>query len=295
MLEKINVSLYGSGDRGCPLRAEIISCDHCDSCSFYKNNTCLKVTSAFASTKCIYGQLSKVKGYTKYASKYSDFKWKYKEDAMYDKLERPASHNVLGVIGDYVYINLHTVEIRERRPDDRGWDFRFFKLPSGLEVALHVPFGGCDPSFILKTDLEDLSKDGLLYRLFVETPLTIFDRTPIRSYQAETLPYLAECLRKHLPELATKFFKLYPDFDYKINYVGRKAYINTLPIGTVIKDCHSNKFTLVDLDTLVCEEYSSAFIPFDIRKGYLKLKLTGKETIEIESNDQVGENTKFIE
>jgi len=294
-MEKINVSLYGSGDRGCPLRAEIISCDHCGSCSFYKNHTCLKVTSAFASTKCIYGQLNKVKGYTKYASKYSDFKWKYKEDPMYHKLERPASHNVLGVMGDYVYINLHTIEIRERRPDDRNWDYRFFKLPSGLEVALDVPFCGCDPSFILKTDLEDLSKDGLLYRLFVETPVTIFDRKPIISYQSETLPYLAECLRKNLPELATKFFELYPNFDYKINYIGRKAYINTLPVGTVIKDNHGNKFTLIDQDTLACEEYSGIFMPFDTKKGYLKFKLTGKEIVKIDSNNQVGENTKFVE
>lgn len=294
-MEKINVALYGDGSRDAPTRAEIIQCDHCHECSFYKNKTCVRVTSFFANTDCLYGKIIREKGFTKRAMKYSSYCSEHRADPMYHQLSRPASHNVLGVIGEYVYIRIPTVEIHERHERDSNWDWSFFKLPSGKEVALHVPFGTCYPSYILKSDLEDISENGLLYKIYTKVPYTIFDHKPIKRYQTEELPYLTECLKKQLPELAEKFFAKYPTFNYEVNYVGRKVYLNTLPIGTVLKDSHSNIFTLADNETLICEDYKSYWLPFNCKRGRLEIKLTGKEIFTIEANDQVGENTKFVE
>ena len=73
---KIDVKLYGGksifGGKETPLEAVIISCDKCDECSFYKNNTCFKIRSL--GKHCKYGTSRTVTGYTSRAKKYYDFR-----------------------------------------------------------------------------------------------------------------------------------------------------------------------------------------------------------------------------
>ena len=289
-MKKIRVGLYG-GVGKTPLRAEVISCDHCESCGLYKRGYCLRVTAPFTNASCKYGKTSKDVGYTTRSYKYHEFESKWKADEAYNANIRRPSSAVVAEIGDYVYLGISFVSVAEVNDDSPLYDHVVVGA-SGARYNLWQPLFGSEGGFVLKQDAEDISKQGMLYQLFKFTPRTLFESAEIESYRKEALPDFAMALKRGMPDLAKRFFDAWPEFDYSPNYVGKKAYISTLPQGIEIKDRSNNLFRL-EGDELVCDDYRSAFLPFGARSGSVRIKLTGKETYEIKSNGEVGPGTKI--
>lgn len=75
--KKINISFFGGSSlfskKESPLIAEIISCCESDNCDLYKEGKCLHITRPFGCL-CKYGNKERIKGYTRKARKYSNFR-----------------------------------------------------------------------------------------------------------------------------------------------------------------------------------------------------------------------------
>lgn len=268
---KINVSLYGGksifkGVRETPLEAEIIYCDQTNECQLYKEGKCLRCRKMFSTEDCKYGHKEIIKGYTSRASKYYTFKTQYQEDNKYNAL-REQTGATIAKVGDFVFLN-------------RIYGNRLFS----------------DNSFFIdKQALNDLSETGVLYRTLTDKPRAFFDNTVIKDYQEKIVPDLCLSLRKNFPEIAKEFFYKYPELDKAPNYVGKKAFINTLVNGSVIKDCHRCEWVIKD-GKAYCDNYTASLSPefYGAIKRSIVIELSGKETCEITDNSQVDENTKFV-
>jgi len=290
-MKKIRVGLYGGIGRT-PLRAEVISCDHCESCDLYKRGYCLRVTRPFADTNCKYGTRSCITGYTTRSYKYHEFESKWKADEAYGvNIDRPSS-TVVAEIGDYVYLGISFVAVTEAKDKPDPYDTVVVGA-SGTKYIVWQPLIKSSGGFVLKQDIEDISERGLLYQLFRFIPTALFGGDKIKDYQEKVLPDFVIALKRGMPDLAKRFFKAWPKLDYSPNYIGKKAYINTLPQGIEIKD-HLNNIYKLEGDELICDNYHNAFMPFDAESGKIRIKLTGKETYEIKSNDEIGPDTKIV-
>lgn len=277
-MKKINVGLYGGkgifGGRETPLNAKIIYCDTCDSCDLYKENKCLNVVAPF-SASCKYGRVESAKGYTSRAAKYYDFRDKYKNDEVYGKLSYPNTFSFVE-IGDYYVTNIAHTRIY--------WDDQI-----GLcgEWKIEVPFIGSAISFIPK----DKFTLDLLTRIVEFTPVNI-NYQSIRD-DASVNNFLV-AVRKKLPELYDEFVKRNPKYkDITYDSVGKLAYISTMTDGSELVDHMKNKFILKD-GYLICDNYNSSLLPFNGKKGELKMKVTDDMKYQITDNSQVDENTRYF-
>ena len=142
---------------------------------------------------------------------------------------------------------------------------------------------------------EDFTND--LIKLICDAkPKTIFDRQEIKSYQEKIVPRFLYELKTEFKERYDNFIKEYTEYENKkINFVGRKAYINTLKNGSELLDCHKNKWK-IENDYLVCyEDDTSLHLPFYGGPTEIRIKITDKMTYIITNNGQVNENTKFAD
>lgn len=274
-MDKINVNLYGGksifGGRETPLEAEITYCDKYKECSFYKQGKCF--SAGRWKSDCKFGSKHREMGYTSRARKYYEFKNKWDNDECRYKLEEP--DNIVGKIGDIFVLN--TGYLYE---DESG---RYY---------IDTHFG--------KSPLIYVSKEKFtnnLIKLICEAkPRTIFDNGEIKSYQEKIVPRFLYELKTEFKEIYDSFIKEYPEYENKkINFVGRKAYINTLKNRSELLDCHGNKWK-IENDEIVCYNWST-WLPFgDKRKGTeTRIKITDEMTYKITDNEQVTENTKFAD
>ena len=138
----------------------------------------------------------------------------------------------------------------------------------------------------------------------VEKIKEIFDFEPralmggvIQDFQDKHIPKFLQHLKEDMPDKYNEFIKTYPQISAEAetissNYIGRKAYINTLNIGAVIP--HRKGEFIYDGKFLVCGDYNDTFMPFGNRGAYVRIKVTDNMTTEISDNAQVNEKTKFI-
>ncbi|PGT89836.1 hypothetical protein [Bacillus thuringiensis] len=279
----INVGLYGGksifGGREKPLEASVISCDMCNSCSYYKNNQCLSVREAFSS-KCKYGTVSTAKGYTKRARKYYTFRDKWEKHESYGKLKAPPQK--LGRIGDDVvfpYSHIH-IEVKENG-----------------EIKLENPAMFSNPRYYIPMGMFTVE---LIYKLCKFRPQALMGGE-IRSYREEEVPLFLAHLEEVLPELYRKFILTYPEYNTKIDYVGRKALLKTIEPSYVYYRSDNypqfNEKWKWDGEFLV---YTGGYVSkFKVASDYeiveIKLRPTDKTVVEIESNDQVTGDTVFVD
>lgn len=273
-MDKINIALYGGrglhGRKESPLRAEEVYCDRYNKCSLYKEGKCLKVSSSSDNIDCKYGELKSIKGYTSKAKKYYDFLEKYTEDTLYKKLRYPSDCRV-ALIDNYVLLNL--------------WLTRVNNI-DGEYVVKEAPLYGMG-SWIEK---DKLTCD-LLYKICNYGAKYHYEKA-IREYREKHIPHMLLELKKLMPELYKEFIGRYPEFYNEPDYVGRKAFIKTLVKGSIIRDCHGNKFQFTG-DKLVCKEWKLSFVPFDAGKAYIEIDVTDSMTYVIDDNTQADENTIF--
>lgn len=283
MEEKIiNVNLYGGksifGGRETPLRAEIISCDKCDKCSYYQNNQCLNVTAPF-SKGCKFGKINRIRGYTSRAQKYYTFKTKYEKHEQYNKLKYPS--NKLGLIDNmvvflYPYITINETENGNISLDDPGF---------GTNIA-YIQYEKFTPE--------------LINRICKFQPCAIMGGV-ITSYQNKTVPLFLAHLKEVLPNRYLEVKQSYPELIKEINYVGRKALLQTINPSQVHYESRNypqfNETWDWDGEFLI---YDSGYVSrFNITNQYeiinIKIKPTDKSEIIISDNKQVSDKTVFVD
>ena len=266
-MRKIDIKLYGGrglfGGRETPLEAVIISCDKCDKCSFYKNNTCLKIRNL--GKICKYGRRDTVQGYTSRAKKYYEFKRKYEQDECYSRLKRPNS--TIGKIDNEFVINLPFIRYEDGEIKD----------PSLGDSLIYINEKEFNNTFI--KELLDFKPHAMFGGI-------------ITDYQDKKVPNFLSDLKRNFKEIYENFIKEYPRYDTKVSYIGKKAYINTLNEDSVLIDCHNNEW-IKEKEEIVCYKWRT-WLPFNGSGTETRIKITEDMIYKITDNNQVNENTKFV-
>jgi hypothetical protein len=278
----IHIGLYGGkgifGGKETPQRAETITCDRFNECSYYKSGHCLNVTSPFSNC-CKYGHVSISHGYTSRARRYYEFGCRFRNDEKYNKLSHPPKK--LGLIGDmvvfpYAYIRINETENGELNIDNPGF---------GNNMAV-INYEKFTAEFIKK--------------LCSFRPQAIMGGT-IRDYQDKEVFLFLAHLKEVLPERHAEVKAKYPELVYEISYIGRKALLKTIAPSYVTYE--SRQYAQFDEkwrwdgETLMRE--SGYVSSFNVTKDYevleVKIKPSDKSVVKISSNEQVTENTVFID
>lgn len=282
MKEKIiNVGLYGGeglfGGKESPLEASVIRCDKYEECSYYKNNQCLKVR-AFLSGNCKYGSISNIRGYTSRAKKYYDFKSQWQKHEAYSKLKYPPQK--LGLIENEVVFPYSFIRVKK---NDNG---RF---------EIDVPFGSAI-SFI---DYQDFTVE-LIERICNFRPQAMMGGT-IKDYQSKIVPTFLAHLKEVFPEKYNELKDKKPELVKEVNYIGRTALLKTIKPSIVCYQSDRypqfNEKWEWDGELLI---YKNGYVSsFNITKDYevaeIRIKPSDKSTIKITSNEQVTNETVFID
>ncbi|GIN88668.1 hypothetical protein J6TS2_50540 [Heyndrickxia sporothermodurans] len=279
----INVGLYGGkgifGGKETPLEASVISCDKYESCSYYENNQCLAVRS-ISSAGCKYGKVNTVRGYTSRAKKYSQFKREWQNHEQYNKLSYPPQK--IGVIDGVIVFPYPFIKIE--------------KQENGKHSIQQPGLFNNSASFI---EIEKFNTD-LIYRICSYRPQALMGGE-IASYQKEKVPLFLSHLREVLPEIYEKFIAAYPKFGRKIDYVGRKALLKTIKPSLI--EYRSRDYPNLNNDWYwdgECLNYkwgyvSSVSVINDYEVVEFKLKPSEQTTVKISSNEQVTEQTIFVD
>lgn len=284
---KINVNLYGGkglfGGKETPLEADIISCDCAESCTFYKNSTCLKCR-AFLQPSCIFGSVRTVRGYTSRASKYYEFRETYTKDEAYNKLKYPTSN--IAIMRDTLYMNLRYTLVRKETDDNKNSSGRRFNGYILSEV------GFCRGDVFLP--LSDVTAE-LLNAIFSYTPRAMTGGA-ITDYKDKIVPDIIQSMRKVAPELHSKLIKDYPKYDVAPNYIGKEVYINSLKPNTIFN--YNNKEWMFDGEYLSTDNFDIGLgSPWWSQGGKysaVKIRVTDKMTFKVEDNSIVDEDTRFV-
>lgn len=266
-MKKIDIKLYGGksifGGKETPLEAVIISCDKCDKCSFYKNNTCLKIRSL--GKICKYGKRDEIQGYTSKAKKYYEFREKYEKDECYSKLKRPET--VIGKIDNEFVLNLPYI----------NYDEGEFKDPGFYNPLIYI-------------DEKNFTND-LIKKLLDFKPHAMFGGV-ITDYQDKEVPNFLSDLKTNFKEIYEDFIKEFPEYNTKVSYVGKKAYLGTLNNGSILIDCHKNEWIKEEKE-IVCYKWGT-WLPFKGSATETRINITEDMIYTITDDNQVNDNTKFL-
>lgn len=281
-MDVINVDLYGGkgifGGKETPLEASIISCDKYEQCSYFKSNQCLKVR-AFLSPGCKYGRVNNVRGYTSRAAKYYGFKKEWQSHEKYSKLKYPPQK--LGLIGNEIVFPYPYIDITNEEDGT---------------VKVKSPGFGSHIAFIPK---EHFTVD-LIKRICSFRPHAIMGGE-IKDYQSKIVPLFLAHLKEVMPDKYEELSKESSEIVKEINYVGRRALLKTINQSDVHYKSSSypqfNEQWHWDGENLT---YSKGYVhEFNITKDYevasIKIIPSDKSIITISSNEQVSEQTVFID
>lgn len=278
-MDIINVALYGGksifGGKEEPLIAEIIYCDKYKKCSYYRNNTCLNV----GFKQCDFGYIEKVKGYTSRAKKYHEFKSRWMKHEKYNKLK--LANKKLGIIDDVVVIPYSYFTINEKEDGD-------------IEIFTNP--------FIHKLNFIKLEKltTKLIKRICDYKPTSLFGKE-IKDYKRKCVPLFLSHLKEILPDKYSEFISNYPKYADRINYVGRIAYLKTINPSYVCYRSETNPelnekwYWDGEYLHFIEGHVSKVFVTDNYEVIEFKLKPSDKSTIVITDNEQVNENTIFVD
>lgn len=292
--KKICVNLYGGkgwfSRKETPLQADIIYCDRADECSFYKSGKCLECRTLFH-RGCDFGKTETIKGYTSRAAKYYDFKEKWKSDPLYNKCDFPTKR--VGLLRDVLYLNLSYVEVHRYNSERYGETYR--TATDGYVVEDPGMFGGSHYVFIPVDELTD----DLLKKILSYSPHTVFDYKTIKDYQEKVVPDISLGLRCVVPDLWSRFIEKYPEMDVAPNYVGKKAFINSLKPGTVFEDDKKRKWVYDGSCVRSLGEISiglySPWLTQGAEMTFAEFKVNDKMTFTVTDNAMVDDDTRFDE
>lgn len=287
MKEKICVNIYGGkgllGGKETPLEADVVFCERASECSFHEEGKCLLCRSFMQPSRCPYGRVETVKGYTSRAKKYYDFKRQWESDPTYGKLRYP--NGLVSVMGDTLYIYTNYVDVHTRNERDEKW-----RRDINGYVIGNCGFG-CNYVFL---PIKDVSNE-LLYAIFEYSPTGLMGGS-IDAWKAKRVPEILQGLKKCVPEIYAKFVLEYPEYNYAPNYIGKKAFVDSLAPGTI--------FTVKGKKWLYDGEFVSSATEIDIGSSspwwlqggtetLVKIRVNPRMTIEVTDNSIVDDNTRF--
>lgn len=283
-MEVIHVGLYGGkgifGGREKPLEASIISCDMKDQCSLYAQGQCAAIRS-FGGGGCKHGKQTVERGYTSRAKKYSKFRDKWRNHEKYGALK--PNTKKLAVIGDEIYFSYPHINL---------------EVDEGRNVKLDGPsFGFGDKTTYIP---KETFTPELIKRICDYRPQALMGGT-IGSYREEVVPLFLSHLKEVMPGLYKEFITKHKGYVESINYVGRKAYIHSLEpcnVAYVSRNYPNlDNYWYWDGEQLIYKSgyISSISIVSDYEIETIKLKPSENATIKITNNDQVTNDTKFVD
>ena len=283
MMEKISVNLYGDG-RQSAVVADVIYCDRAEQCSFYQNGKCLEERALF-NPGCQFGKTDSIRGYTRRAAKYDSFISRWRNDPMYNKTEPPQS--LVAVMGDHLFINTGLVYVRKRRDDDDKWQ----KDVNGY-IITNPGFGAC----FLFLPIEEATNE-LLKAIFSYRPVGLFDNDIGKQWKEERVPRILQDMKWCAPDIYDRFTSEFPEYIFAPNYVGKNVYVNSLKPGT--RFTHNGQAWIYDGEYVTSEKEIGIglYSPWCIQgsdRCVVKLKVSDKMTVKVESNDIIDENSRFM-
>lgn len=246
-----------------------IYCKNSEDCPFLKGGTCISLSFTCS---CPYGRKVKQTGPTRRAKGF--YSWIKKQEDAFKQKNAGILHGApdkMVYLGEYVYL-----------------PYSFLNTNKAIPFETHGSLFVTGSKFLLK-------------KLFtVDVVSAIVNHRPqammggeITSYQLEEVPKFLSHLKEVDPVLYSEFAKINPERASKeINYVGRLAYIKTLPVGTNVVGFEW------DGKTFTNHNYKSTLIKgLKTTKGKVTLSLepTDEDVIKITSNDQVGSETRFLD
>lgn len=277
----IHVGLYGGksifGGKETPLQASVINCERHSECSYFRSGTCLAVRAAFGGN-CKFGRETTVTGYTSRAKKYGEFQSEWRSHEAYGKLN--SAPRKLGMVGDYVVY---------------PYPFVTIKVEDG-SVSISNPAFFNNRNAFIPIELFDIN---LIRRLCTFQPQAMMGGT-ITEYQKKEVPLFLAHLKEVLPDLYAEFTEAHPGYR-DIDYVGRKALLKTVAPSRVKYESKqypqfNNEWEWTGHYLVYKKGYVSSF---DVTKDYtlasIVLEPGETSTIKITSNDQVTENTVFVD
>jgi len=245
---------------------QTVYCSNSENCEAYKEGRCVVFAGLF-NTKCPYGRLAKEEGYTRRARQF--YEWiSEKEKKVKDVKQLEVQPLKMCMVGEYVYFPYP------------HWD-------------LDKKFEEMDTGKFLKNDVFTVE--------FIQTVITARPRSlmggEIKSFQNEVVPLIVQHLEEVFPTLFKEWALQNPEFAKiyeKKSYVGRKAYVKTLPVGCRIP--HRNGEMVWDGEKLTISDYAKTLLPISssqIENAKLIITPTDNAAIEITSDDQVCDTTRF--
>jgi hypothetical protein len=245
-----------------------VHCSAHDECDLYKNNQC-SMFDMFAE-KCPYGNISVQTGYTKRASKYSE--WiRQKKEIVKDVKQLSNSSSRLFICKDYVFFNFPHWYLSFK---DTEYEGSFFKDISYIKV-------------------KDFTID-FVYKIVTCRPNAMFGGE-ITSYQKDVVPSMLLALQSSMTEFTNELIDKYPDVKTRIqniSFIGKEVLAYTLKEGCEYYfDRYGKAFW--DGEYFTFQNYNSAFKAIDGEVS-ARIKPDKKAKVKIQSNDQVNANTVFI-
>lgn len=273
----INIHFFRPGFKNVKQRCEITYCNACEQCELYKKNQCLVSRGFFGerNVRCPHSKFKVEEGYTPRAKAYASWfarKAKQYGEDLIDKLAVQDTKLVI-VGGDYVY------------------------LPYDYLKTFVNEINGIISDHFLK--LEDFTTEKI-YEIVTFVPRAALDYAEIKTYQEKEIPRFIQHLKEQLPGLYKRFLSEYPQYREKFeeketDYIGRTAKVATLRQGSVIRDCHSNRWVVTG-DQIICDNCkTSLMIPFGRGPVRIVMDITDDMTVKITDNSTVDQNTIFVD
>lgn len=250
----------------------VFLCDSHESCELYAKGQCL-----LPDIKCPYGRKTKEVGYSRRAQGFgswiSTFKKNHKE-VINKSLSMPKK---MVYVGDYVYLPISFLDLH------RTYDT--------------IEWGG-----MLSADKYVIKKEMFTAEFIANNIIKVIPRAwlggTIRDYQEREVPKFITWLKELDKPLFEEVKKLCPDdkrFEF-ISNVGRKAKIHTLtPNVGIYTDIHGGEWTW-DGEYITSYNCHASFCLVETRNiEECKIRPTKDAVAKVTDDDQVNENTEFID
>lgn len=249
-------------------RMEAYLCEYEGNCPMYEQGKCVCETLFLGSIVCPHARRISDYGLTKRANGFGKLASQWREK----------------------YTT--TIQTQNKRLCECG-DYIYLPYPH-LKVYGYAAFDGLEKDHFVKKDKFDVS---VVRRIITYRPQALMGGE-IVSFQKVQVPLFIRHLSEEFPELAKEYLEKYPEDKEKfdsiiVDFVGRKAYLNTLKDGAVYIDCHKNKWVKQD-GYLVCNEYCT-WLAVGNKERICKQQIVGDEIVEIKANDDVTNDTVFVD
>ncbi|MEG1008273.1 MAG: hypothetical protein RSE41_00055 [Clostridia bacterium] len=250
-----------------------IHCSCPEKCDAYKHNKCILTNQ----TVCLYGKKTEYLGLTPKANKFNTWIDTFKENNTPKNPKKLDFINNVAFIGDNaVILNISHLNLNEK----------LFKEKS--EYILQGRYGYFN-SIPIVVKREFLTPDNIYNYIIDFKPISLSGYV-IEDYQTQHIGNFLMYLNIICPELVSELKEKYDLNQYKIeDYIGKKAYLNTLLPGEFII---SKKKWHWDGVYLSSNEPISCFI-VDGHYSEIRIKPNDKCVVEITDNNQVTKDTKF--